>query len=192
VHAERPTSRAANEIILITFPPVLYCSSRAFLKEIGPLSGHTRLSDLLSSPSHSDPVYDYVQKRLLPENSHPGWGTSSCGTWKADQPIARGVGDTATDAIKTMWPLQWRAPKNGWTASPFLALRKLFDRWLPRACACRCGHLVFVIRSEPSVIGSASAPCGPTSPTNRGVKHALHSTCILKSSANIGSLARLG
>jgi hypothetical protein len=30
-----------------------------------------------------------------------------------DQPIARGVGDTATDAIKTMWPLQWRAPRNG-------------------------------------------------------------------------------
>jgi hypothetical protein len=28
-----------------------------------------------------------------------------------DQPIARGVGDTATDAIKTMWPLQWRAPR---------------------------------------------------------------------------------
>ena len=31
----------------------------------------------------------------------------------ADQPIARGVGDTATDAIKTMWPLKWRAPSNG-------------------------------------------------------------------------------
>src|ERR1700741_159679 len=30
-----------------------------------------------------------------------------------DQPIARGVGDTATDAIKTMWPLQGRAPRNG-------------------------------------------------------------------------------
>jgi hypothetical protein len=30
-----------------------------------------------------------------------------------DQPIARGVGDTATDAIKTMWPLQWRAARNG-------------------------------------------------------------------------------
>jgi hypothetical protein len=30
-----------------------------------------------------------------------------------DQPIARGVGDTATDAIKTMCPLQWRAPRNG-------------------------------------------------------------------------------
>jgi hypothetical protein len=30
-----------------------------------------------------------------------------------DQPIARGVGDTATDAIKTMSPLQWRAPRNG-------------------------------------------------------------------------------
>lgn len=30
-----------------------------------------------------------------------------------DQPIARGVGDTAADAIKTMWPLQWRAPRNG-------------------------------------------------------------------------------
>jgi hypothetical protein len=30
-----------------------------------------------------------------------------------DQPIARGVGDTATDAIKTMWPLQWRAQRNG-------------------------------------------------------------------------------
>jgi len=30
-----------------------------------------------------------------------------------DQPIARGVGDTATDAIKTMSPLQWRAPTNG-------------------------------------------------------------------------------
>jgi hypothetical protein len=29
-----------------------------------------------------------------------------------DQPIARGVGGTATDAIKTMWPLQWRAPRN--------------------------------------------------------------------------------
>src|SRR5215813_6225961 len=26
-----------------------------------------------------------------------------------NQPIARGVGNTATDAIKTMWPLQWRA-----------------------------------------------------------------------------------
>src|ERR1700752_4732414 len=30
-----------------------------------------------------------------------------------DQPIARGVGDTATDAIKTMWPLKWKAPRNG-------------------------------------------------------------------------------
>ena len=30
-----------------------------------------------------------------------------------DQPIARGVGDTATDAIKTMSPLQWGAPRNG-------------------------------------------------------------------------------
>ena len=30
-----------------------------------------------------------------------------------DQPIARGVGDTAADAIRTMWPLQWRAPGNG-------------------------------------------------------------------------------
>jgi hypothetical protein len=30
-----------------------------------------------------------------------------------DRPVARGVGDTATDAIKTMWLLQWRAPRNG-------------------------------------------------------------------------------
>jgi hypothetical protein len=30
-----------------------------------------------------------------------------------DQPIARGVGDTATDAIKAMLPLQWKAPRNG-------------------------------------------------------------------------------
>jgi hypothetical protein len=30
-----------------------------------------------------------------------------------DQPIARGACDTATDAIKTMWPLQWRAARNG-------------------------------------------------------------------------------
>jgi hypothetical protein len=30
-----------------------------------------------------------------------------------DQPIARGVSDTATDAIKTMWFLQWRAQRNG-------------------------------------------------------------------------------
>jgi hypothetical protein len=30
-----------------------------------------------------------------------------------DQPIGRGLGDTATDAIKTMKPLQWRAPRNG-------------------------------------------------------------------------------
>ena len=30
-----------------------------------------------------------------------------------DQPIARGLGDTATDAIKTMSPLQWRAPRHG-------------------------------------------------------------------------------
>jgi hypothetical protein len=30
-----------------------------------------------------------------------------------DQPIARGMGDTATDAIKTMWPLKWRAPTSG-------------------------------------------------------------------------------
>jgi hypothetical protein len=30
----------------------------------------------------------------------------------ADQPIGHGVGDTATDAIKTMQPLQWRARKN--------------------------------------------------------------------------------
>jgi hypothetical protein len=29
-----------------------------------------------------------------------------------DQPIARGVGDTATDATKTMWPLRWQAPRN--------------------------------------------------------------------------------
>jgi hypothetical protein len=30
-----------------------------------------------------------------------------------DEPIARGIGDTATDAIKAMSPLQWRAPRNG-------------------------------------------------------------------------------
>ena len=30
-----------------------------------------------------------------------------------DQPVARGTGDTATDAIKTMGPLKWRAPKPG-------------------------------------------------------------------------------
>jgi hypothetical protein len=30
-----------------------------------------------------------------------------------DQPIARGMGDAATDAIKTMVPLQWRAPRKG-------------------------------------------------------------------------------
>ena len=30
-----------------------------------------------------------------------------------DQPISRGVGETAADAIKTMSPLQWRAPRNG-------------------------------------------------------------------------------
>jgi hypothetical protein len=29
-----------------------------------------------------------------------------------DQPIARGVGETAADAIKTMSPLQWQAPRN--------------------------------------------------------------------------------
>jgi len=29
-----------------------------------------------------------------------------------DQPIARGVGDTAADAIKTIWPLTWRTPRN--------------------------------------------------------------------------------
>jgi hypothetical protein len=29
-----------------------------------------------------------------------------------DQPIARGVGDAATDAIKTISPLQWRTPRN--------------------------------------------------------------------------------
>jgi hypothetical protein len=29
-----------------------------------------------------------------------------------DQPIARGVGDTAADAIKTMWPWTWRTPRN--------------------------------------------------------------------------------
>jgi hypothetical protein len=29
-----------------------------------------------------------------------------------DQPIARGVGDTATDATKTMWPSRWQAPRN--------------------------------------------------------------------------------
>jgi hypothetical protein len=31
----------------------------------------------------------------------------------SDQPIARGLGDTAIDAIKTMSPLQWRAPRHG-------------------------------------------------------------------------------
>jgi hypothetical protein len=30
-----------------------------------------------------------------------------------DQPIARGVGGTASDAIKAMLPLQWSAPRNG-------------------------------------------------------------------------------
>jgi hypothetical protein len=30
-----------------------------------------------------------------------------------DQPIARGVGDTTTDAIKTMLPLKGKSPKNG-------------------------------------------------------------------------------
>jgi hypothetical protein len=29
-----------------------------------------------------------------------------------DQPIARGLGDTATDATKAMLPLQWKAPRN--------------------------------------------------------------------------------
>jgi hypothetical protein len=29
-----------------------------------------------------------------------------------DQPIARGVGDTAIDAIKAMSPLKWRAPRH--------------------------------------------------------------------------------
>jgi hypothetical protein len=28
-----------------------------------------------------------------------------------DQPFARGEGDTAADAIKTMWPLTWRMPR---------------------------------------------------------------------------------
>jgi hypothetical protein len=30
-----------------------------------------------------------------------------------DQPIARGLGETATDAIKAMLPLQWSAPRKG-------------------------------------------------------------------------------
>jgi hypothetical protein len=30
-----------------------------------------------------------------------------------DQPFARGLGDTAIDAIKTMSPLQRRAPRHG-------------------------------------------------------------------------------
>ena len=30
-----------------------------------------------------------------------------------DQPIARGMGDRATDAIKAMSPLQWRTPTSG-------------------------------------------------------------------------------
>ena len=30
-----------------------------------------------------------------------------------DQPIARGVGDVAANAIKTMWPLMWRTPRKG-------------------------------------------------------------------------------
>ena len=29
-----------------------------------------------------------------------------------DQPIARGLGETATDAIKAMSPLQWSVPRN--------------------------------------------------------------------------------
>lgn len=29
-----------------------------------------------------------------------------------DQPVARGVGNMATDAIKTMSPLKWRAPRS--------------------------------------------------------------------------------
>jgi hypothetical protein len=29
-----------------------------------------------------------------------------------DQPIARGVADTATDAIESMWTLKWRAPRD--------------------------------------------------------------------------------
>ena len=29
-----------------------------------------------------------------------------------DQPIARGVSDTAADAIKSMWPLTWQTPRN--------------------------------------------------------------------------------
>jgi hypothetical protein len=29
----------------------------------------------------------------------------------ADQPIARGVGDTAAEAMKTMWPLTWTLKK---------------------------------------------------------------------------------
>jgi hypothetical protein len=35
-----------------------------------------------------------------------------------DQPIARGVGDTAMDAIKTMWPLTWRAPRESKNPQP--------------------------------------------------------------------------
>jgi hypothetical protein len=29
-----------------------------------------------------------------------------------DQPIARGVSDTAADALKSMWPLTWQTPRN--------------------------------------------------------------------------------
>jgi hypothetical protein len=29
-----------------------------------------------------------------------------------DQPIARGLGETATEAIKAMAPLQWSVPRN--------------------------------------------------------------------------------
>jgi hypothetical protein len=45
---------------------------------------------------------------------HPGWRTHLTDMESFnDQLIARGVADTATDAIKSMWPSQWRAPTSG-------------------------------------------------------------------------------
>jgi hypothetical protein len=31
----------------------------------------------------------------------------------ADQPVARGLGGTATEALKAMQPLKWQIPRNG-------------------------------------------------------------------------------
>jgi len=53
-----------------------HCSPQAFLEEIGQQSRHTRLSGILSSPCHSDPVSDFMCRNDSCPKTHAESGYS--------------------------------------------------------------------------------------------------------------------